>query len=225
MSNLVRVTLHGDLGDKVGKIYELDVKSPAEAIRAVEICSKRKFYKYLSTKEKRGAKYQILINESPFLSEEPFDEVENLDINKLKETELYAKRKDLKSIDIIPVIEGSGGGGNSQNKGILGVVLGIVLIIAGIVFIATPFGAPLIVAGIGLTIAGIAVLISSPPEMGDFGDLEKKRQSYLFGGPANRINEGGPVPIGYGRVLVGSQTISSAYYIKSVSLDYFETGE
>ena len=31
--------------------------------------------------------------------------------------------------------------------------------------------------------------------------------SYLFDGPTNVVGEGGPVPVGYGRLLIGSTAI------------------
>jgi predicted phage tail protein len=36
-------------------------------------------------------------------------------------------------------------------------------------------------------------------------------KSYLFDGPTNTAGEGGPIPIGYGRLLIGSKTISATY--------------
>ena len=47
-------------------------------------------------------------------------------------------------------------------------------------------------------------------------DPQQLANSYLFNGPVNIINEGGPVPIGYGRLIVGSQTIMSAYDVRKV---------
>ena len=47
-------------------------------------------------------------------------------------------------------------------------------------------------------------------------DPTQLANSYLFSGPVNVLNEGGPVPIGYGRLIVGSQVIMSAYGVKRV---------
>ena len=65
-------------------------------------------------------------------------------------------------------------------------------------------------AGVQLASQGIANLLAEPPEYEDFRDIEvgNKRASYLFNGASNTVNEGGPVPIGYGRLIVGSQVIS-----------------
>ena len=40
---------------------------------------------------------------------------------------------------------------------------------------------------------------------------------YLFSGPANIIGGGGPVPVGYGRAIIGSQVVSSAYVVRDFS--------
>ena len=72
-------------------------------------------------------------------------------------------------------------------------------------------GASLIVGGVGLVAAGIANLLTPMPEFGDFREIEGGgRRSYLFSGPENTVREGGPVFIGYGRLLVGSQVIQSS---------------
>ena len=42
------------------------------------------------------------------------------------------------------------------------------------------------------------------------------KQSYLFNGPINVTNEGGPVPVGYGRLIVGSQVTYASYEVTRV---------
>ena len=72
------------------------------------------------------------------------------------------------------------------------------------------FGSGMVMAGIGLMAAGISNLLTSMPEFDDFRQIEGGgRPSYLFSGPVNVIREGGPVFIGYGQLLVGSQVIQS----------------
>ena len=47
-------------------------------------------------------------------------------------------------------------------------------------------------------------------------DPTQLANSYLFSGPTNVLNEGGPVPIGYGRLMVGSQVIMASYEVERV---------
>jgi len=227
MANLVEIRLHGDLGKKVGKLFKLSVKSAREGFRAINTITRGKFFKYLAEKEKGGAKYQILINESPFLSEKPLDNLECLKDGSIGTSELVVRRDDLKSIDIVPIIEGAGGG-SGQSKGLIGVILGVVLVVVGIVITlapgAQPFGAALIIGGIGLIAAGVLVMLSKPPQFEDFRDLDKGRKSNLFPGPINVTNEGGPIPVGYGQLLVGSQVIAQSYTVRYVRPDYYTTG-
>ena len=208
-TNLVSINLHGILGENVGKTWRLAVSSVGEALNAIEVLSKHKLYNFLHNLDKKGQKYQVLINKSPFVSSKPITEN---NVNDVKETELMMKLgKKLKSIDIIPVLEGA-------DKGILGIILGVVLIAVGIFTLqpqiafpgAQMIGAGLIIGGIGMIAAGVINLLSSPPTFGDLPEFDSAagKQSYLFGGPINTTREGGPVPVGYGRLRVGSQVIS-----------------
>ena len=108
-------------------------------------------------------------------------------------------------------------------------IAGIVLTIIGVVLLFIPggqiFGAALIIAGIGLAAAGFLSLLSSPPpfvapefqspEMAAKGGGGK---AYLFDGPTNTRGEGGPIPVGYGRLIIGSKTVSASFntsYVKN----------
>jgi predicted phage tail protein len=216
--NLVEVNLLGDLGNVVGKNWKLAVNSVSEAIRFIEYNSKKRLYRYLLEKDKQGVKYRILINQREFLSEKPLT-LDNLE--GLRNCELVANIENLKTIDIIPVIEGAGGGGAAVILGVLLVIIGITI---AIVFSETGIGVPLgvgiAIAGLGLIAAGVTVLLSQPPKFEPFQQIEAGgNASYLFNGPQNVSREGGPVPVGYGRLLVGSQVIAASYDIHDFETD------
>jgi len=219
---MVEVELHGILAEKVKKTkWNLSVNSVAEAIRAIEANTKI-LYKTLYELEKDNLKYRVLINKKDFKIFKNPDEIEN-DLEKAIYSNLTVsyKSEDLKSIDIIPIIEGAGG--------IISAVAGIVLTIIGVVLLFIPggqiFGAALIIAGIGLTAAGFLSLLSSPPPFvaPEFQSPEVAAKggggkSYLFDGPTNTRGEGGPIPVGYGRLIVGSKTVSASFntsYVKN----------
>ena len=219
---MVEVELHGILAEKVKKTkWNLSVNSVAEAIRAIE-ANTRILYKTLYELEKDNLKYRVLINKKDFKIFKNPDEIEN-DLEKAIYSNLTVsyKSEDLKSIDIIPIIEGAGG--------VLSAVAGIVLTIIGVVLLFVPggqiFGAALIIAGIGLTAAGFLSLLSSPPPFvaPEFSSPEVAAKggggkSYLFDGPTNTRGEGGPIPVGYGRLIVGSKTVSASFntsYVKN----------
>ena len=61
----------------------------------------------------------------------------------------------------------------------------------------------------------VQLALMKPPKFDDFREIEETRkgQSYLFSGPQNTVNEGGPIPLGYGRALVGSQVVAQTYEV------------
>jgi predicted phage tail protein len=174
-------------------------------LRAIDIISQRRFFKYLTDKDQEGAQYKVFINGKAFDSGKPLSPN---DVEAIKTSELVANVNNLTSIDIVPVLQGADSGVGQIIVGVLLVIVGIILIVAG------GSGAFLIVAGIGLIASGIITLLSKPPEFEDFREIQNGgKTSYLFSGPQNTTNEGGPVPVGYGRLIVGSQVISASYEV------------
>lgn len=206
---MVKITLHGDLGEKIGKEWILDVESVNEGINAIDILSENKLYKYLQQKEQAQSPYRVLINGEDFISEEKLDDIKKPE--NVRNSNLIIKINNLKTIDIIPIIEGAGKIGN--------IIFGVILIIVGIILFATGYGAGFgvlaITTGLGLIVTGVLGLLARPPDFEDPNGVGKS--SYLFNGPQNVVREGGPVPIGYGRLLLGSQVIAASYDIYDVS--------
>ena len=205
MSKLVNVRLFGVLGDEVGHEWNLAIKSVGEAVRFIEMNSK-KFYKTLHSFDKKNIKYEVIINGRKF---QPEKELTPDNVEDIKNSELAMVYKDLETIDIVPVLEGA-------NSDIFQAILGVILIIVGIIF--PVIGAFTIPAGLVLLASGVVGLLTKPPKFEDFREIEQGgRTSYLFSGPANIIGEGGPVPVGYGRLIIGSQVVSAAYVVRDVS--------
>ena len=137
-------------------------------------------------------------------------------IENLEHNELTIKRE-IKNVDIVPALEGS-------SLGIFSFLIGAFTL---------PFAGSSMAAmlSIMLIAQGIADMLSKPPEMPEqrqiqnpSSDPTELANSYLFNGPVNVLNEGGPVPIGYGRLMVGSQVIMSAYDVKYLLTKVFITG-
>lgn len=208
--NLVDIVLHGDLGKyMVNRKWNLAVNSVSTAISAINCLTNNKFSDYFIQNNKLYAKYRILINGKDFIS--PVKEINENNWEEINNSELIIKNDNIKTIDIVPILEGN----NSKGLGIGALILGIILIIVGIILISTPFGAPLIIGGLGLVAAGVISLLTKSPKFQNFRNIDKAdNESYLFGGPINIIGEGGPVPVGYGTVLIGSQVISSSYKVQ-----------
>jgi predicted phage tail protein len=120
---MVKVKLHGYLGQEIGEEWNLNVSSVAEAFRAIEANTK-KLTKLLINQSEKNAKYEILINHRPLwvpkAEELPTDynKVNKKHFEMLSESEMFMNFKDeLKTIDIIPIVEGAGGGGGGGAQG------------------------------------------------------------------------------------------------------------
>lgn len=204
MDKTVEIFLHGKLGEAVGKDHwELSVQSPAEALYAINIMSKDSIRKYFLKPLNSYARYKVLVNDK----EVPF----TFDENFYKNNELLVKSNDFKRLDIVPVLEGAGG------IDWLGIFLGGIGLFYG--------GAIVRMASLALITTGISNLLSKPPKMPEqrqiknpSSDPSQLSNSYLFGGPVNVLNEGGPIPLGYGRLIVGSQVIMGSYDVRYVDI-------
>ena len=233
---MTNITLHGEMAEYVGREnWNLKVNSIKEAMRAIQVLSKGKLLKYLIGAAEESIEYKILVNKREMMMAEDLS-LERPD--SIFNSELVMINEKLETLDIVPIIKGAGGGGgNSSTKGILAIVLAVILIATGVgaaggttllgmTFtagtVSTVSGA-LIVAGIGLAVTGITLLMMSPPKFDDFRKIDGGggKPSYLFDGPSNVLGEGGPVPVGYGRMKIGSQTVEIS--MNNVELDVKST--
>lgn len=184
---LRKVKLYGHLEEDFGRDHEFDVSSPAEAIRALAA----NYPKFLQ-KLKKG--YYV------FVKGETLESGRDLPVEELKMN--FGKD----DFHLCPVIEGS-------KSGWLNIILGVILIIIGAVIniYAPGSGAPFIKLGIGLMLSGIVQLLTPIP--GAPPDTERnqpdERPSFIFTGPVNTSEQGGPIPICYGEFVIGSTIISA----------------
>jgi len=209
---MTTITLHGEIAKVTGReIWKLKISSVKEALHAINILCQGKLLNYLVNANKESIEYKILVNEKEV---EPLDESYLKKPEKIATSELMLINKNLKTLDIVPIIKGAGGGGGGSQgtKGTVSIILGVLLIIGGafLTAVSGPLGAAVIVAGVTLVVAGITILTMQPPQFDDFRKIDNGnggKPSYLFDGPTNILGEGGPVPIGYGRMKIGSQAI------------------
>lgn len=126
----------------------------------------------------------------------------------------------LKELHILPKIEGEGG------RGLLSVVLGIAII--AVAWIAAPAVAGLggtafsvggmavsygsiAMFGVSMALSGVAAMLAPSPSVGDSMAAERAedRPSFMFNGAVNVMVGGGPVPLLYGEMEIGSTVISA----------------
>ena len=124
-------------------------------------------------------------------------------------------------VKVIPVVSGAGG------RGLGPILLGAALITASVLVPGTgvggtsflggitkgaTFGAKLAVAagnlGLALTLQGIATMITPVPKQPDFGEADPSG-GFAFSGLQNVSQEGIPVPVVYGEMIVGSVVLST----------------
>lgn len=105
-------------------------------------------------------------------------------------------------IRIVPVISGR------KSGGILQVVMGAVLVVVGAFLWATPMGAPLVAMGISMALGGVIQMLTPVPKTPDQQASPENKPSYLFNGAFNSTQQGLPVPVVYGQMLVGSSVIA-----------------
>ncbi|WP_338568688.1 tail assembly protein [Pseudomonas canadensis] len=112
-------------------------------------------------------------------------------------------------IRIVPVITGS------KRAGLLQTVIGVVIIALswwnplGWSAAAVQFG---YAAGASMALGGAMQMLSPQPKGLSTQDGPNNRPSYSFNGPVNTSVQGNPVPLLYGRMIVGSAVISAGIY-------------
>jgi len=185
---LTKVILEGQMGKEFGREWELSVRSPIEALRMVD-ANKPGVFKWIREQLKNFDRYSVIV------------EYEDGSEEELEEETVKLERK-MKSIRFVPIIVGAGGAFKA--------VLGVVLVIVGVILSETPFGAPLIGMGISMFAGGIAEMLTKTPKTQEAKQEQayESKASYYFDGPTNTSPQGAPVSLIYGRVMVGSRTIS-----------------
>lgn len=201
---LRKVKLYGELGKRYGKEFMLDVNSPRDAVRLLS-ANFPDLPKYLVDNSEPG--YHVIVGE-----------------NSVCEKELLNPAFGSQEIKIIPVVMGSDDGGIFQ------IVLGAALIMAapyafgafgGVAGGALASGAAAFASNLGwaLVLGGVSQMLFAPPST-DLTPNERpeNKPSYAFDGPVNTIRQGNPVPIGYGRLRIGSQVISAGLFAENISV-------
>lgn len=190
---MAKIKFYGELAKKFGQEFDLAVDTAGEGLHALML-------------QIKGLRAYIQ-NNSFYVN---IDE-KNLAENSVK-TEFKRRLNTQSQIHISPQIAGAGKFG--------GIILGAVLIVAAIYFPPlAAFSTSIIAAGIGLMANSIVQILTKPPAMDvGMGNSVEMSKSSAFSNIGNRAAEGGCVPIIYGRVRVGSKTISQSIESYRVSV-------
>ena len=177
---MVKVSLEGRVGKSLGKKWKLHVGTVGEAIRAIRANTGNAFAEALGVS--RG--YAVIVDGVPVAPD------------------AYFLKKIKKSLVLIPILAG---GVVTTYFAIAGAFMmaGVTTSIAVAGFLAIT----VMVTVAALVMLGLSAMISNMAE--DPKDPKAERtSSFIFGGAENTANQGGVVPVAYGRMRVGSLTVS-----------------
>lgn len=200
-TKLTKIFLHGKLGKTYGKEWNLAVKSPAEAIRAIDVNVGGALKRQLISEGKTKFYKICLGNKNNYLEKE---EIANPSGNV--------------DIHIIPAIKG-------KNSG-LGKVLAAIAIVIAVValqqyellpsIVGTEggiFGASMFVQTItaALVLGGVTQMLS-PTQGAAYGSSnDDGRGSNIFQGNSSIVSQGAAVGLVYGRMLVTPMPVALAF--------------
>lgn len=187
------VRLYGELGKRYGRTHRFDVRTPAEALRALS-ANFPGFKKYVAEAHTSGVGFRV-VNGGADL--ESVDEVHHPASGELK---------------IVPEIIGSGATAR--------ILVGVALIAASFIpffAVASPY---MMSVGISLVLGGVIELLSPMPRAPEPPERPENLPSYTFNGPVNTTQQGQPVPVGYGRLIVGGAVISAGLSTQQIAAGY-----
>ncbi len=197
---MIAVLLYGHLRRRFGRRYDFDIRDPAEAVRAL-CATVPGFRAHVLAHNEPG--YRVLVGTSP------------------RDGETLALPAEEPVIRIVPVVAGSGRGFGQVLLGAALIGFAFVTGGAGIGLSSLVTGAGFTTAGliaakfgVALVMGGIAQMLSPTPKAAKAAD---NKASDVFAGPVNTTQQGNPVPLGYGRLIVGSQVISAGLAAASVA--------
>jgi len=214
---LRKIHLHGILGDKFGETWDLDIKTPHEAAKAIGV-NKPEFIKFLLESEQKGIRYHIKVGNSSLVSGKEL---------------LYPIGSN--DISFIPVVAGS------KNSGLMLLILGAVIVFAPYMLGVASSGASMAASatfgemwafgmqsmlgvsagtasimatmgvklGVGLMVAGIGQMLAPSPPAPE--PPTENEPNYIFNGAVNSTRQGVPIPVCYGIMNIGGATISASF--------------
>ena len=200
------VYLHGEFGERFGEEWELNVDSPAEAIRALDVNTENQFTQSVWDFEDPDVRFAIVClgdrerkRIEEFIKGDSFDEG-LLDAIFVKQEELpLSTSRD--EIHFIPIVEGEI---VTAAKFIAKAAIKMGGALKGAMgsFSLSKFAFNMLVP---MAITGIANALFPSPKV---TDRTRQTKSYLFDDRPNTTRQGAPVPVGYGILKIGSNTLS-----------------
>ena len=189
---MTNIILHGILAKEFGENFKMQIYKAANVIKAIDV-NRRNFNKRIFELSREGLNYTMIV-----------------DGKKITELEELNIQKEPQEIHLVPLIIGAGG--FALVAIMTGVAVGTTL--TGGAFLAAVAINMVVMTAISI---GLQMLLAPKPDAGPPISASTKalKESFNFSNKANVAVQGVPVPVGYGRLKVGSQLIQMS--IKSYS--------
>jgi predicted phage tail protein len=214
---MTNVYLYGELQNKFGSEFRFSIGSAKEALLAIN-ANRKGFLDEIKKLGSRGIFYRVVVDD------QVIQDPKELEITKVPQ-----------EVHIVPIVWGAGKNGaliavgailmiaTAGAAGLLGAamqgaIIGSGGMAAGSLFASavgaaggglSMFGSVLFGIGASLALQGVMGLLYPPPKPDFNQEVAAGGKSYLFGGRSNNTSQGQAVPVGYGRLLIGSSQISS----------------
>ncbi|EFK2498500.1 tail assembly protein [Citrobacter freundii] len=188
---MTTIKLSGSLAKMFGRAHQRLISTPREVFRALSVTVPG-FEKYLNTSKARGLTYTVMVGK-----------------RNISESDLDFPNAG-QEIRIVPVIIGS------KRAGVLQTILGAALVAVSIWMPGVSIAASnmMFAAGASMALGGIAQMLSPQPAGLASKQDADNQASYAFGGVTNTAAQGNPVPLLYGRRLIGGAIISAGIYVE-----------
>ena len=198
------IKLTGILGRKFGRIHHLAVDSPAEAVRALSAI-KQGFRAFLERSHLDGFGYKVLIEKMAINTDSAG-------------TDLHMQHGVNAVFTFAPRPTGA-------KSGLGQIILGVALVAAAFWtagwslsgLMASTAAKGVAMFGASLFLGGVTQMLS-PAVKASASESDANKPSYIFNGAVNTTSQGQPVPVLYGRMMVGSAVVSAGLTSKDIPI-------
>lgn len=193
---MTTIKLSGSLASLFGREHQRLIGPTREAFRALSATIPG-FEKFMNTSKGRGLTFAVFVDKNNVTQDD-------LDFPNGGQT-----------IRIVPIIMGS------KRAGVLQTILGAVLVVVGVLgstigqaWGGGVWGPAAWKIGAAMMVGGVVQMLSPQPAGLASKQDAANQASYAFGGVTNTAAQGYPVPLLYGKHLIGGAIISAGIYVE-----------
>lgn len=184
------IKLYGAMGKRFGRVFRLDVATPAEAIRAL-ISTRPGFRRYLH--DHGGDKFRVIVGSQSVGAEG-----------------LVMPCGSSEVVKFVPVVAGAKDGLGQFVTGALMVVAAYYLGPAGAGLFSAGMASAVTSMGYAMAIGGVAQMLAGNPDgMFNPSSTTSDIETFTFNSPTATTGQGGSVPVLYGQHRVSGHVISA----------------